>query len=111
MLPGGCFTLRCSCPLAATGGVTVEELTVLVRPQALGWAVRAVSGCREAQHRSVILCKFLQTCHVSHMDTVLEVWSNYHRSNVFVFVWLPGEQLNQTNNNKGEKTRSEKSSG
>lgn len=68
-------------------------LTVLVSPHCSRRAAGAVSRCSEAQHRRVILSELLQTCHIAHMNTVLEVRSHGYHSNFFIFPWFPGQQL------------------
>ena len=62
-------------------------------PQRFGRAAGAVTRRGETQHGGVILGELLQTCHVSHVDAVLEVRPHRHHGNVVVFATLPGEQL------------------
>lgn len=92
-------------------GKSVEEksLTVLMRPQCFRRAAGAVSGCREAQHRGVILGELLQTCHISHMDAVLEVRSYCYHGNFVILARFPGQQLKwgkkQCKNKRKKKKR------
>lgn len=92
-----------SCHHAREKSVEEKSLTVLMCPQCFGRAAGAVSGCCEAQHRGVILGELLQTCHVSHMDTVLEVRSYCYHGNFIVSAKFPGQQLKRRGGKKGEE--------
>lgn len=74
--------------------------TVLVCAYPLGHTARAVSWSGEAQHRRVVLGELLQTRHVAHVDTVLEVGTHCDQGDLAAAAGFPRQELKKRSNRK-----------
>lgn len=69
------------------------ELTVLMGACALRWAARAVSRGSEAQYRGVVFCVLFQARDVTNMNTVLEVGTGRHHTDLIWTSEFPRQKL------------------